>query len=119
DASARAGFHREAFDDERFSHHHARPASSYRIRQCARLSGPTGGSRDGGVASTPRQFCAERCDDRASEFDMKIAATTLALCISGSLFIGGCAARTRLQYRNDTRKLLDARIPQIKSCYDA
>ena len=50
---------------------------------------------------------------------MKIAAHTLMVCIAGSLFVGGCTARSRLQYRNDTRRLLDARIPQIKACYDA
>ena len=44
---------------------------------------------------------------------------TLATLVTASVLLVGCAAaRSPEQYRDDTRKLLEARDANIKACYD-
>ena len=42
----------------------------------------------------------------------------LACCIAGA-YASGCAVRDAAMYRDDTRKLLERKLPMLRECYDA
>lgn len=44
--------------------------------------------------------------------------TASLLCVLFPVLVSGCHARSRIRYRDDTRKVLEAKLPEIKACYD-